>query len=598
MSDELSIQQQRPSATPYVLGGAALGAVGGGVTAKMVTKPQYESFEELVKEKEDSFKKVVDKAIEDSTEKEKAINAYKKVAEAGENWDKEFEAYKNDANKAVDVVPDENYKNLEKELEAKKSAVEAKRAELVKAEVEKLKANNVAGTKAEATLADSLRHRASVVYHAGKDKAKLAEADKELKAFVEKAVDKLEYVGTPAEVKVAKEQAKKQMIGYVQELVGQKELIGVAPTTPKVVQKHSAAVAKKAALEASIKNEVDNAYKSIDATIGSKNFRELYQRDSQIAAKNYRRHASLEKNNLQKLNNFKDAYLDITSRPLQSQPSIKDIFKALWRGEKIALKPETTVEDMIKKYTDGMSAKQKASFEKLLGGKLDEKTINAAIKKSEDRLNLMSSNWNSITGQSVTIERAKAGIAKANEDLAKIADSVAEKYGEGAHIENGKILTKEGKVVKLPKPKFGAPKIEFSTNTIVPENLSFEYVKNAGTALTEEQIAQKAKEAVTDAALKTEIDAQKAAQTALDEAKAKLPKATAKTEEELLEAFIKQKGGNREEIIKKAGEAAKDDLKALLEKRVSNKKIAGYAAAGAVALAGLGYLFAPKNKQV
>ena len=97
--------------------------------------------------------------------------------------------------------------------------------------------------------------------------------------------------------------------------------------------------------------------------------------------------------------------------------------------------------------------------------------------------------------------------------------------------------------------------------------------------------------------LKTQIDAQKAAQTALDEAKAKLPKGAAKTEAELLEEFKKSKGGKSvDDLVKEVGEKHNDKIKELFEKRGMNGRTAAWIAGGAIALAGLGYLLAPKNK--
>ena len=62
MTDELSIQQRRPSALPYVAVGGGLGATAGyfglpHVASNLVTTPgKYESFEALVKEASDNDK--------------------------------------------------------------------------------------------------------------------------------------------------------------------------------------------------------------------------------------------------------------------------------------------------------------------------------------------------------------------------------------------------------------------------------------------------------------------------------------------------------------------------------------------------------------
>lgn len=68
MTDEMTIQGQRPSAVPYVLGGAVAGAAAGGATAKFgnfgLQSAKYSSWEDAVKDvnKDDSFvKKQIEK---------------------------------------------------------------------------------------------------------------------------------------------------------------------------------------------------------------------------------------------------------------------------------------------------------------------------------------------------------------------------------------------------------------------------------------------------------------------------------------------------------------------------------------------------------
>ena len=120
------------------------------------------------------------------------------------------------------------------------------------------------------------------------------------------------------------------------------------------------------------------------------------------------------------------------------------------------------------------------------------------------------------------------------------------------------------------------------------------HVPTDGTVLTDAEILEKAKANIGEGALKAESDAQKLAQKALDDAKAKLPRGEAKTEEQILKEFV-EKNGEKADAMKKAfGE----DVKALLEKKIPNKKLAGYIAGGAAILGVLGYAIAPKNKEV
>ena len=95
--------------------------------------------------------------------------------------------------------------------------------------------------------------------------------------------------------------------------------------------------------------------------------------------------------------------------------------------------------------------------------------------------------------------------------------------------------------------------------------------------------------------LKTELEAQKTAQKALDDAATKLPKSAIKTPDELTKEFI-EKNGTKEQNIKKAQDAFKDDMKKLFEGKRGGKfwgVVAGTAAAGAL----LAMAFRPNNKQ-
>lgn len=101
MADELGIQaigvnepqQTQKSATPYVLGGAALGGIGTGTYAYLNGKPVYSSYEDIVKEKEDTFKKTVEKFAGEDKNIDKFTNARKALIDADKNWENEFQNY-------------------------------------------------------------------------------------------------------------------------------------------------------------------------------------------------------------------------------------------------------------------------------------------------------------------------------------------------------------------------------------------------------------------------------------------------------------------------------------------------------------------------
>ena len=75
MTDEMTTQTQRPSAVPYLLGGAAVGGTAGYFSPWGVTKPKYESFDDILKEANDTFTS----AKEDVKDKEDLKKAYDEI---------------------------------------------------------------------------------------------------------------------------------------------------------------------------------------------------------------------------------------------------------------------------------------------------------------------------------------------------------------------------------------------------------------------------------------------------------------------------------------------------------------------------------------
>ena len=87
MTDEMTVKAQRPSALPYVAGGALAGAAIGGASAKYgnfgITSPRYSSWEDAIKDSNDEFvKKQVEKGGDKKADWEKVQTAQKEVNEA------------------------------------------------------------------------------------------------------------------------------------------------------------------------------------------------------------------------------------------------------------------------------------------------------------------------------------------------------------------------------------------------------------------------------------------------------------------------------------------------------------------------------------
>lgn len=90
MSDELTIQpqvQQKSNAVPYAAGGAIVGGLAGALSPVGVTKAKYASYEDILKESEDTFKK----GIEDGGDAKGVWEAAKEHAEKVKNAEAEYD---------------------------------------------------------------------------------------------------------------------------------------------------------------------------------------------------------------------------------------------------------------------------------------------------------------------------------------------------------------------------------------------------------------------------------------------------------------------------------------------------------------------------
>lgn len=133
MSDELTIQpqvQQKSNAVPYAAGGAIIGGLAGALSPVGVTKPKYASYEDILKESEDTFKSQIEKGGEAKGVWEAAKEHAEKVKNAEAEYDKKVQEIK-DANKtAAGALPETEQaakdlklaqENYDKALEAEKN---------------------------------------------------------------------------------------------------------------------------------------------------------------------------------------------------------------------------------------------------------------------------------------------------------------------------------------------------------------------------------------------------------------------------------------------------------------------------------------------
>ena len=597
MTDELSIQAGAPqvkqtSSTPYVLGGAVLGAGAGYGAARIATKPKYESLDDIVKEAQDKFESSVKEVSDDKSIQDKAIAARKKLADADTEYEKMWNDYKAE-NAGGDIIKDDNYKNLEKELSDKKAAVDTKRAELEKVEAAKIKAS-AKGSKQVAPK-QLYNELADLIYKADGDVNALSKADKTINAALDNVVSGLQYTGTKEEIEAAKAATKKEIYGYIQELAGKNIVRGKASKTPKLVSKQKGLVESKASYQDAIKKETENAYNALNKALGG-DFKALYERDANIAERKLNNYTKIQEKKIAKLTEFKKAYGEILKKQGAVNVNVLDVLAGLFSKSGIKVVNEASKETLLERFTAGLSDADKRAFKKLLGNDISVEKLDEAIKDAEGKKNVATEAYNTIANpeKNKNIKAANAKIKKINNELKGVQKELRKEYGKGAEIKNGVIYDKKGNKVKIQKPALEMPKLELPKGVTIPNDYK---VASLGEALTEEQIAQKARESVTDNMLKAELDAQSTAQKALDDAKAKLPKAEGKSEADLKKAFEELKG-TKEKYMAEVKASAKEDLKALLERKIPGGKLATYIAGGAAALALIGYAMAPKSKEV
>ena len=715
MSDELSIQpqvqQKQSSPMPYVVGGAIGGGLVGGATAYYTTKPKYASYEDIIKDSKDNFEKAAKEVISEEAEQTKAINAYQAGVDAGNKWENDKKAYI-DANKGGAVIPDDNYKNLEADLETKTKALEDKRTALIDKEVEALKKNNTGSlTDEEKKVADKLNKKIEGIetsknaYISAREKAintvntKISEprtaysykefgktinsegnafeqlvqrkktfettissVESHLKDGKFKKGSELTFVDPKTkkvvtrvpknaqEVKLAKqyfEKAYNTDLANMFKGVDRGILNSVADEAAVVVQNNITNNENVANKEAFLKKKTTEYNKALADIPSEKDVlsevRKNAKKDSPIEALVQRYDAN--ESEIAKLkarfstatgSDKKSIAKQLANREANAEgmkKSIRATYNMLQDGPLVAKKGELETQQLYKKIqrADELLTKESGSVPsktwigrvlgienpahltpaeaKELKGLQDalaeaEKNLGSKeFQKAETTARLVTnvdSEISRLEGEIKTLDDKVKVRREAEKKVAEITKQVEEWAGKGATIDaSGNILKADGSVFKPEATTNLAGKVGVPLND--PKVAGYDrqiagikaHVPTEGTVLTDAEILEKAKANVGEGALKAESDAQKLAQKALDDAKAKLPKGEAKTEEQLVKEFI-EKNGEKSEAMKKAfGE----DVKALLEKKIPNKKLAAYIGGGAAILAALGYMIAPKHSE-
>ena len=148
MTDELAIQAVNPqvkrkdNTMPYALGGAAIGAVAGGLSPIGVTKQKYDSYEAILKESNDTFEKNINKGGDNKSFWETAKQHKEAVDKAGEEWENKVKEIKESHKSAVSELPADN--EAAKKLKSAQEAYDNELKNLVETEKKKLGRGTVA----------------------------------------------------------------------------------------------------------------------------------------------------------------------------------------------------------------------------------------------------------------------------------------------------------------------------------------------------------------------------------------------------------------------------------------------------------------------
>lgn len=568
MSDELSIQAvnqpqvKQTSPMPYALGGAVVGGLGGAAVANYTTKPKYASYEDIIKDAKDNFEKNAKEAISEEADQTKAINARQAAIDAGDKWENDLKAFK-EANKAgatPELAADHELMKQKAEIQDKIKTIESAKATTKTVTKEPLAAlrQNVKDLN---KAADELRNLKAE----GASKEAMAGVNNRIKALQARQegiynsiLEGAGFKGTEAEIKAAQKDLKAKLEGYTQEyMANYDKYASIKPNRNYIDAKTKIADNNQV---------IDKALANIKEATGYK-VKTSPAKDSSKFAKEVQTLKNIEIRKNDTLKKVLDNYskiADTTTGGGTFLERLENALKVLSGGSVEPKSKDKEIQEFIKNLTD--------AEKKVLNGKnVTKENLEQLIKDSDDRLNKL----NEAAGKAIKAQAENVGYNKiTNNEL----NNAKRKYGKGAYFnENGEICVKGKPVEKAPTPP-ALPKLDKEAAKVLPKEVSYE-TKASG---VDTKALNEAKAKLAEV------------ETKITDARNALPKVEAKTEEQILKEFV-EKNGEKADAMKKAfGE----DVKALLEKKIPNKKLAGYIAGGAAILGVLGYAIAPKNKEV
>ncbi len=567
MSDELSIQAvnqpqvKQTSPVPYALGGAVVGGLGGAAVANYTTKPKYASFEDIIADTKDNFEKNAKDAISEEANQTKAINARQAAIDAGAKWEDELKAFK-EANKEG-ATPE---LAADHELMKQKAAIqdEIKTIESAKATTKTVTKEPLAALRQNVKDLNKAADELRTLKAEGATKEAMEGVNNRIKALQTRQegiynsiLESAGFKGTEAEIKAAQKDLKAKLEGYTQEyMANYDKYASIKPNRNYIEAKTKIADNNQV---------IDKALADIKEATGYK-VKTSPAKDSAKFAKEVQTLKNIEIRKNDTLKKVLDNYSKIADTTTGGTflERLENALKVLSGGTIEPKNKDKEIQEFIKNLTN--------AEKKVLNGKnVTKENLEQLIKDSEGRLNKL----NEAAGKAIKAQADNVAYTKiTNNELT----NARRKYGKGAYFnENGEICVKGKPVEKAPAAP-ALPKLDKEASKVLPKEVSYE-VKASG---VDTKALNEAKAKLSDV------------ETKITDARNALPKVEAKTEEQILKEFV-EKNGEKADAMKKAfGE----DVKALLEKKISNKKLAGYIAGGAAILGALGYAIAPKNKEV
>lgn len=569
MPDELTIQpqvqQKQSSPMPYVVGGAIGGGLVGGATAYYTTKPKYASHEDIIKDSKDNFEKAAKEVISEEAEQTKAINAYESAKKAETDYNAKLKAFV-DSHKegATPELPADNelikqkaqLSETIKNLESKEGSAPKTKEPMAQVR-QKLKQMR----KANEELVTLQQNNApkEAIANARENVKKL---ETQLDGIYDKIVENTKFKDTKivngTEVRVAdseiakmKEALKKELKGYGQDYMSAYDRFSVKQPANAYLKAKSGIATEEQVIKDSLAKIKETTGYEVESSY-NKSKKDFARRTKTIFNVEKKKTADLHK-------------ILVGLDKASSTTNTSTFWQRLgWllTGSEI---PNQTSEQAVKDFISNLSDREKA----LLQGKdVSKDTIKQLIKESEDRTKLIKSAVQDMGN-------AEKALIKYKKNLEAEKSAIKKKFGPEAYINEEGVVCKKGKPIQKA-PQFNAP--EFKPSTELPKEVAFS-----------EGAMTNAEKASLDKA-KSDL---KALETKIADARNALPKSEAMTEDAAKALFEKENGTLKDAVGKAFGE----DVKALLEKKIPNKKLAAYIGGGAAILAALGYMIAPKHSE-